>query len=375
MRTFLVVLLCLAFLLVLGIGGWSYYFVSGSNRSLAGIDRSSYSATAVPRHVEALQRADAAARKEAAVALWQIAEDAREANPALLAAARDRDALVREAVVQALGRTSRGTLDAVPTLTDALKDKEEGVRAAAALALAGIWDADGRAGEQPAGPSQGGRRGNAPPAQVPASSGSSRLSPQTQAAVQPAIPLLTEALRDSSARVRTSAATALGVAGPLAEPALEKLTEMAGKEPDDKARLQAAIALGNIGPRAKAAVPVLLDRLSQDKVDGIRANVAVALGQIRADAPVVVPALAEMFLREEFGDVRGAAVQGLQHFGPEARFALPVLQAAAKDPQYQQKGDLLENLNRLLRQMERNLPKEGSSPQAPVERQGTDEKR
>src|SRR5262249_55215568 len=171
----------------------------------------------------------------------------------------------------------------------------------------------------------------------------------------PAIQPLTRALGDGNTEVRVRAATALSEAGLLAEPAVKDLTRVAAEDAAEKGRLYAAIALGNVGPEARSAVPVLLDRLRNEPVDGIRGNIAVALGKIHYDAPAVVPALVQMFLREEFGDVRSAAVQGLSGFGPEARPALELLRAALRDPQYQQKEQLLRDVERLLKQLERNL--------------------
>jgi HEAT repeat protein len=352
MRTFLITVLSLLMLAL----GLCFYFTRRPG-PLPGLDRSSFLPAAVPGHVTALTHDDAAARKRAAVALWQIGADAREATPALLTAARDPDAEVREAVVRALGHTARGVPDAVPVLADALRDPAQGVRVAAAASLAEVWSA-GRApavGEPARGETspQSGPRRRPPPTLGPV-----RLDPEATQAARRAIAPLTDLLEDADPRARANAASALAELGPLAEPAVERLARLAGKDPDEQARLQAAIALGNIGPPAKAAVPVLLDRLRNDPVDWIRANVAVALGMIRHDAPVVVPALVELFLREEFGDVRGAAVTGMRYFEADACLAVPLLRAAAMDPKYQQREQLVQDIRRLLSQLERNLPQE-----------------
>jgi HEAT repeat protein len=334
-------------LLVVGLAFW--YFRFTANPSLPGMDRGDLLPEATSRHIAGLQSGLAEDRKRAARSLWQIGDQAKEAVPALLAAVKDPDPEVRCEVLQALGSTSQGDQAAIPALVEALTDSTPEARAASAGALAELWNADKVNLEQPRA------------AQQPRAAPRARLSPQAEAAARPAILPLTVALGDGNTEVRVHAAVALSEAGPLAEPAIKDLTRVVAEDTAEKARLYAAIALGNIGPEARTAVPVLLDRLRKEKVDGIRANIAVALGQIRFDAPTVVPALVQMFLTEEFGDIRSAAVQGISNFGPEARFALEPLRAAAQDPKYQQNKDLSRDIARLLKQFDRNLPKEDAA--------------
>jgi HEAT repeat protein len=332
-------------LVVAGLALWySRFWV---NRSLPGLDSSDLLPGATPRHAAALRGGNAAERTYAASCLWKIGGPAREAVPALLEVVKDPDPEVRTTVLKALGRTSSGTQAAIPALVEALGDETAEARAAAAGALAEIWSADRANPEQP----------RAPPRAC--------LSPEAEKAARQAIQPLTAALGDGNPDVRVQAATALSEAGPLAEPAVNDLTRVAGGDTAEKARLYAAIALGNVGPEAQTSVPVLLDRLRNEPVDGIRGNIAVALGQIHFDAPAVVPALVHMFLTEEFGDTRSTAVRGISSFGPEARYALDPLRAAAKDPKYQQKEQLIRDLERLLKQLERNLPKENSQAPQP----------
>jgi HEAT repeat protein len=332
-------------LVIAGLAFWySRYWV---NRSLPGLDSSDLLPGATSRHAAALRSGSPVERNYAATCLWTIGAQAREAVPALLEVANDPDPEVRTAVLKALGRAGSGGQAAIPALVAALGDEKPEARAAAAGALGEIWSTDRANPEQP----------RAPPR--------ARLSPEAETAARPAIQPLTTALGDANPDVRVQAATALSEAGPLAEPAVKELTRVAGSDPVEKARLYAAIALGNVGPEARTCVPVLLDRLRTEPVDGIRGNIAVGLGRIHYDAPAVVPALVHMFLTEEFGDTRSAAVQGIRGFGPEARFALDPLRAAAKDPKYQQKEQLMRDLERLLKLMERNLPKDDAAAPQP----------
>lgn len=332
----------LVLLLVAGVVFW--YTRNMAPRSLPGVDRSDFLPDAIPRHLTALRSDSPAERKRAATALWQIGDQAQAAVPALLQATKDPDPEVRAAVYKALGRTSVRTQAAIPALVEGLTDPTTAARAAAAGALAELWNVN-KMNPEP---------GSRAPPKV-------RLSPEAETAARPAIQPLTAALSAGDTELRVQAVTALSEAGPLAEPALKDLTRLTAEDTAEKARLYAAIALGNIGPNARTSVPVLLDRLRHEPVDGIRGNIAVALGKIRHDAPAVVPALVHMFLTEEFGDIRSSAVQGLSNFGPEARYALEPLRAAAQDPKYKQKEQLIRDLERLLKQLERNLPKDATA--------------
>ena len=331
MRTALVTLVVLAAFLVIGFLIYSLTLTRGGAHARPGLDRGQFLPAAIPGHVEALKSGGADARRGAAHALWMIGEDAREATPALVAVAKDADPAVRAEVILALGRTSRGTQDALPALVEALKSDNAAVRAAGAKALAEIWN------------DERGERGRP-------------LEPASAAAAKPAIPLLVDALSSKDAEVRVNAANALAMAGVLAEPGIDALIAVVGKDANDKARLHAAIALGNVGPASKGAVPVLLERLHNDKIDGIRGNIAVSLGKIRHNPRAVVPALVKTFLEEEFGDVKGSAVLGISYFGADAALAAPLLRAAAEDPKYKDNEEMLRSIHQVLRQLERYAP-------------------
>src|SRR5207247_7645169 len=96
------------------------------------------------------------------------------------------------------------------------------------------------------------------------------VSPGAEEGVRAPVPVLGKALKDTDARARAQAASALGEAGPLAEPAVPELIEMLRKDPEERARLEATLALGNTGPAAKAAVPALVDILRNEKMLSIR---------------------------------------------------------------------------------------------------------
>jgi HEAT repeat protein len=337
----------LVVLLVWGVGSYLDWGGRDETGTLKrGLDRSEFTAQAVPGQIRALKDPDAAVRTRAATALWQIGVYAKDATPELLAIAKDAHPEVREAVAKALGRTSQGTQDALPALIEALKDKEAGVRAAAAASLTEIWIADKQsAGSETSSPARPGPRSSSAPPVIP-------LSPKSEKAAQPAIPLLTVALRDPDARVRGHVAAALAETGLLAQPAVDELVHIIDKDTDDNARLQAVLALGNIGPGARAAVPVMVKMVRHEKVDGIRVNTAAGLGMIRCDAEKVVPALVEAFLKDEHPDVRTWAMISIDQFGPEGKIALPALKAAAAEPKTKEDPELQRRITRLIARLE-----------------------
>jgi HEAT repeat protein len=320
--------------------------IDWNRSSLPGKDLSALEAGAVPRHIEALKSPDAAARKQAAIDLWQIGDAAKDATPILLQTAKDANPEVREAAVKALGRTGQENQDALTVVLDALQDDRAEVRAAAATSLAEAWRVagKGRSGGGRAQPGRGGiGRGNA--TGVP---GPRILTAAYEPLARKAIPLLTAALRDADPRVRAHAAEALAETGPLAEPAVSDLVHILQNDQDETARLQATLALHNIGPGAKAAVPVLVEHLRTEKVGGVRVNTAAALGMIRANPETVVPALVVTFLTDEHPDARRCAMASIGQFGPDAKYALPLLREAAKDPKNQQSPATMKSINSLI---------------------------
>jgi HEAT repeat protein len=97
-----------------------------------------------------------------------------------------------------------------------------------------------------------------------------------------AVPPLIEALKDSDAKVRRTAARALGKFGKGAKNALPPLIA-ALNDSDDMVKLMAADAVGNFGFEAKAAIPALTAMYKSPNGD-LRANAANALKRIDNEA-------------------------------------------------------------------------------------------
>ncbi|MFL5241018.1 MAG: HEAT repeat domain-containing protein [Gemmataceae bacterium] len=354
-------LLIISAILLVVIGSIILYYTGRTD--LPGIDLSHLQRGAIAGHIESLRSQDAPARKKAAAILWQMGTDAKEATPALLEVAKDSDPQVREAAVKALGRTGQGTQDAIPALIEALKDDEAAVRAAAARSLAESWrlGATGRPGaaRPPAGRGSPAERPEQPAANGAPGPSPNKLPPAYEGLAQKAVPVLTKDLHDTDEHVRSCAAEALTETGPLAEPAVPDLMLLLQKDTDSSVRLQATLALYNIGPGAKAAVPVLVEKLRSEEADGVRVNTAAALGMIRASPETVVPALVETFLTDKHPDARNCAMKSIGQFGPDAQFAIPLLQKAAKDPKNQQSEATMQNINRLLDYLKKYAQRSG----------------
>ena len=143
---------------------------------------------------------------------------------------------------------------------------------------------------------------------------------------------------------------------------MAQLGAVLSHDPDGKCRVQAALALGEIGPSAKTAVPLLVERLGKDEAEPVRSCSGAALGKIHSDPEVVVPALIDAFLRERHADTQGVMIMSLAQFGSEVKSAVPILQAAAKDPQNESNQTRAEQIKRALDLIEVNLKRFESQP-------------
>ncbi|HUG53351.1 MAG TPA: HEAT repeat domain-containing protein [Vicinamibacteria bacterium] len=212
----------------------------------------------LPRLTAALDDADAAVRREAAVALGRLA-DRHEAELA-------RDG-AREAARAALYRTAAG-------------DAEEAVRWVAARTL---FDLGLDLGDVPRLAALVSH--DDPYVRGFAAFSLGSLGPDAAAAV----PALAEALRFEDAYTRGGPATALAKMGSAAAAAVPALIQGV-RDADGDNRWKAARTLGRIGPPAQPAVPLLVTAL-EDPNEYVRAHAARALGRIVPVAPATAAAL------------------------------------------------------------------------------------
>jgi HEAT repeat protein len=148
-----------------------------------------------------------------------------------------------------------------------------------------------------------------------------------------AVPILTEALQDKNSDVRARAAQTLASMSyktkarfEAAVPALIRALE----DENDSVRASAAQALSNTPPRQmKSALSSFTGGL-RDRHSAVRSYCAKALGNLGAEAGPAVPILAEL-LRDDDKYVRQSAAEALGKIGPRAESAIPSLLGALRD--------------------------------------------
>ncbi|HEY7425577.1 MAG TPA: HEAT repeat domain-containing protein [Gemmataceae bacterium] len=110
-------------------------------------------------------------------------------------------------------------------------------------------------------------------------------------------------------------------------------------DPDAKVRRSAAFALGRLGVDARSAVPALVQRLREDSEARVRDMAASALGDIakalKGDAGDVwrdaAGTLVNVLKKDEHAPVRRSAAYALGTFGPPGAGAAPALRQALGD--------------------------------------------
>jgi HEAT repeat protein len=205
-------------------------------------------------------------REEAARALGLMQVFADDAVPPLVETLKDDQARVRRQAAESLGQIGWPARDAAPALVLGLQDEDASVRAAAAHSLGVIQ-------------SRRDRRHSA----ILDRSRARRQQTITPIA-EDAVPALSRALADSSARVRQQAAQALGMFGEAGF--FDVVSELirALHDMDKGVRISAISSLGRIGPKAAKAIPALEHAL-QDAYVTVRTEAAKALKRVKPEAP------------------------------------------------------------------------------------------
>lgn len=133
------------------------------------------------------------------------------------------------------------------------------------------------------------------------------------------------ALQYASGIVRGAAVRGLSKIGKAAVPQLIRSL----REGDDELKEMAADALGVIGNDAREAVDDLT-QLLQSSEEGVRDWSAIALGKI-VGSDKAMPALVTILRLREGANIRAQAIEALGCVGPNARSALPLIEAAMND--------------------------------------------
>jgi HEAT repeat protein len=289
--------------------------------------------------------------------------------PALIRALSDWSPGVRQLAARALGPVGAPAAHAVPTLLGLLSDWDDAVRPAVIAALGGIGEPAVPLLAQVLQQRNLRRVGEAPRFREEVE----RLWQRLDAEGCPWVPetswreltwFARDGLQDQLDAVHEGAATALGLIGPPAAPAAPVLAGALAHE-CPAVRLAAARALGRIGPEARVALPPLAALLVNDE-GSMRSAAIEALPRIDPDwegvtdsegaLPILVARLQEtgtraaeaadalaligapatssliQALASDASAVRQAAATTLGRIGPPARYAVPALTAALKDP-------------------------------------------
>ncbi len=312
---------------------------------------------AVPEIAKALD--DGSTRTAATFVLGQLGKVPADAEPKVLANAKDKDHLLSTLSIWTIARIHPDdknlTKHAMEHLVSRLTDEDPFVREVAARGLLAlppapelavpIWEkAFKDMNEETAGNALTAVASLGAAAvprlieglkheqlRIPLAEALGRIGP----AAAPAAPALAKLMTDKSAPVVMAAATALAAIGPDAKAAVPQLVaalDSSGDQPAEAAPA-AAFALGRIGTASADAVPAL-QKLLQSKNESLALVSAWALTQIRpGDAQVTGAALPVLIagLSAKPPLMRQSSAEALGSMGPAAKSALPALKKAAAD--------------------------------------------
>lgn len=336
-------------------------------------------APAIPRLERMLETdPDSLARLYAAEALWTIRED-KAAIQVLVGGLRDNQAEARRCAATILGVVGPEGSQAIQPLVEALGDSDVLVRRYAAEDLAAFGPAatvalpnlESLLGEDEWTQVVGAeailkiaprRTEEIGPVLVEAMrSGSSRIRHRATQALGElliagglAVAELIDALDDEDEVVRTEAIWALGQLGPAAVPAIPALTAILqghGMDGDDiLIRGMAVSALGDIGPEAREAVPDLIECLDADDDDPVttrfRLQVARTIWKIQQEPSFLISIGIEA-LGDPKWSLRRLAAQWLGDLVPAAQAVVPHLRRALRDKHPSVRRLAAESLQRI----------------------------
>ncbi len=321
-------------------------------------------------------------RRDAALALSEMAPEGKTVIRALAESLKDQDSRVRRAAAEALGKAGPKAKAAVPNLIGALNDQDATTRQSAAEALgrigprakvavsplAGMLEADDPRVRGSAARALGGLRGSAKAA-APAlrkalgdrdgTVRSAAAEALGEIVVQGSVPELIEKLKDGDPAVRQSAAEALGRIGKPAVPRLlyamrsgnpgflqavidalgyvgqpaapELIQALKNRDQNPQVRQYAAMALARLGTGSNEAIQALVESLKDSEL-GVRRSAAEALGEIGPPASdAITPLIKTLKDQSENADVRGNAAHALARIGPDRTEVASALTGALED--------------------------------------------
>jgi HEAT repeat protein len=272
-------------------------------------------------------------RREVALTLGRMGEDAKNTIRPLAAALRDDPAeTVREAAAKALGSMVPHSRIVVADLADALQDKHAGTRAAAAETLKDLGKESISVVPKLIEALKPGKDKQADPfARIYVTHLLGRLGKDGAVAEKTLLAVVTD--REEHVKVREAAAEAVGrLAAELenAVPALEQVIKDA--KADLSVRLAALVAFGKIGPETKVAWPTVKYVLHEKKGDSnLRTQAVRHAGTLGKEEAEVIAELKIVCVKDDNIEVRLAAIQELGAQGPIAKDAEATLQSLASN--------------------------------------------
>jgi HEAT repeat protein len=228
----------------------------------------------VPALVERLADGNPQIRIAALEALGNLGPTAAAATPAIIEAVADRneEPLVREYAITAAARVAPAMPEVNAVLVEATTDSNARIFEAAVAALEEVR----LHGEAPAGDEVAlwveQLSSVDPGPRLAAARELAELGPYARDAVAPLTAALTA--EENDAELRSAIATALGLIGPAAEPALPALIASL-RSPDDGLRDAALAAMRRIGPQTRT-IPALMEAVKDSDL-GVRGSAVLSI--------------------------------------------------------------------------------------------------
>jgi HEAT repeat protein len=153
----------------------------------------------------------------------------------------------------------------------------------------------------------------------------------------PAVPGLTQALKNPNERVRARAAEALGGIGARAKNAIPALLNVSKDDPCERVRSEAVKVLRKIDPSGAMTTASFVRLARTDTASQVRCRAFAALEEIDRNTKRAIPVFIQG-LKDEDPNVRGLVARVLGRYGPKAKSAVPALRNALSDQAYRHHG-------------------------------------
>lgn len=267
----------------------------------------------VPALIETLEDSDESVREEAARALGRLGPDSEPAVPVILKNLNDEDWQVREGTVIALGWLGLDVEGVYEGLANALDDEEIGVQVAAARALAIFGPRDtevvGKILAMAEHPEPKMRVASAIAlGSIPDDARIGTLSQQT-------VDKLSDLLEDPEADVREMAAKGLSWYGTTASPYIEQIHKHARLDESARVRASAAEAIGKVSDNPERSMEVLR-RMLRDRDEKVLERAVWSIGEFGEYAAPTFKLLSKLLGRSRDQALTETTMETFSKIGP-----------------------------------------------------------